>query len=127
MTRWYKTYRSQNRTVPLQHESDIQKTIIEILQIFENMGKLVFIRNNSFAGKFIRPDGSEGYIKNRKKGSSDLIVFISGKTFFLEVKNEKGEFSNDQKNFKNLIEKLGFSYHVVRDVETANRILAPYL
>lgn len=137
MTRWYRTYKTnENRVKPLNHEREIQKTILEELTILEKMGKLTFIRNNSFAGKIIRSytkkSGevvtSQGYIKNNKKGSSDILIFVDGgKTLFIELKNETGQLKPDQKLFKNFIEKLGFSYYVVRDVETMTKILAPYL
>jgi hypothetical protein len=124
MPSWSRSYKGR----PLQKESEIQRSIIECLKIYENMHKLIFVRNNSYYGKIIGSNGQECFLQNRKKGSSDIFVFIrGGKTLFFEVKSEKGKLSSDQIDFKNSIENLGFEYYIVRDVETANKILMPYL
>lgn len=114
-------------------ESEISKAISDYLQLLENQGKLLFIRNNSFAGTIMRKDGSKGYVKNNKPGASDFIVWIPGRgadrwlhldTIFLEVKSSSGKLLGDQLAFEQQVKRLGGQYHVVRSVEEVQKILS---
>ena len=98
-------------------EHQIQKQIIDYLQYRENMGHLYFIRNNSFSGKIQRRDGSQGFVKNNKKGSADIFLCVKGKWFSIEVKREKGKQSKEQKEDQQKVEKVGGKYFVVHSLE----------
>jgi len=112
-------------------ESEIQRVILDYLQIQENMGKLMFQRSNSLnvATK------SGHYIKTGKKGSPDILVWVNkifcdgdyyiefAKTLALEVKSEIGKLSDNQKIWKDKFEKLGGEYFVVRSLEDVIKIL----
>jgi len=112
-------------------ESDIQRVILDYLQVQENMGKLMFQRSNSLnvATK------DRHYIKTGKKGSPDILVWVReifcppdycveyAKTIALEVKSETGELSDTQKIWRDKFEKLGGEYHVVRNLEDVIKIL----
>ena len=109
-------------------EKDILKTITIYLQIQENMGKLMFIRNNRFAGFIERPNGTKGYIKNTGAGSPDLIIFCpKGKTLIIEVKTEKGRQNEHQKAWHEKKQTLGFVYIIVRDIYKLQDILKPFI
>lgn len=109
-------------------ERDIQKAIIDYLQLLENLGKLIFIRNNSIAATIVRPNGSRGYVNNKKPGSPDILVFgKDGRTFHLEVKAEKGRQSPAQKDYEKNIKKLGHQYKVVRSINDVQHIIETYL
>jgi hypothetical protein len=56
-------------------------------------------------------------------GVSDLIVVLKNKVMFVEVKNEKGKQSPKQILFQQQVEKLGFEYHLVRNLESFKKII----
>ena len=108
----------------VQSENQIQKAIIDYLQIYENLGQLVFIRNNSFAGQIMRHDNSVGYVKNSKKGSPDILIFINkGQVIHLEVKTKKGSLSEDQIKWKKNVEKLGHKFFIARSIDDVDNII----
>lgn len=105
-------------------EKEIQHAIIQELQWRENLGELVFYRAGSFAGKFTRKDGSQGWIKNNKAGFADIVVYFdSGFVQFWEVKAKGGRQSDLQKQFENKITGLGFEYHVVSSLDQARNLI----
>lgn len=108
-------------------EAQLSKSISETLNFYENMGKLVFVRNNSFAGHIKRKNGSKGYVKNNKKGSSDYFIFMQDLTIHLELKSEKGKQSDNQFAYQNKIEKLGHIYKIVRSVDEVDKLIKKYI
>jgi len=112
-------------------EIQIQKAIKDYLQILENQGKLMFLRNQ--AGGYATKEGH--YIKMGKKGSPDLLVWLwevypldigcfnYTKAIALEVKNEKGKQSPAQKEWQEKFEKIGGEYYIVRSVDEVMEIL----
>ena len=104
-------------------ESDIQKPIIDYLQILENRGEIYFNRNNSFAGKITRKNGSKGYIKNNKPGTPDIIFCYKGKYIGFETKTETGKQSDLQKEAEAKIKRAGGLYFIVRSVNQAITII----
>ena len=119
-------------------ESEIQRVILDYLQIQENMGKLMFQRSNSL--NVATKDGH--YIKTGKKGSPDILVWMSGRyyrginqddfpklkkfirTIALEVKSETGKQTPEQIEWQKQFEKFGGEYFIVRDVDSVLRILS---
>ena len=109
-------------------ESELLKSATDYLQILENQGKLIFQRNNSFAGMVLHKNKTTGYIKNSKRGASDLIVFLpKGKYLCAEAKSIKGIQSEDQKLFEEKITKLGGNYAIFRNFEELKTIIDIYL
>lgn len=49
-------------------------------------------------------------------GVSDLIILANGKTYFIEVKDDKGRQSPKQIEFQNRVKVQGFNYIVVRSL-----------
>lgn len=110
-----------------QTERQLQAACIQLLEWYETQGKLLFIRNNSFAGKIERRDGSKGYIKNNKPGAPDLIIFFkSGITLHAELKSLTGTLSPEQKVWQKGCKKLLHAYAIVRNFEHLERILKIY-
>lgn len=103
-------------------ESAIQTAIETYLHYRENLGKLVYIKNNSGAFKVKR-----SFVRFGKKGSSDFIIFTDGGVVFLEVKNEKGKQSPDQKEFEEKVSKLGYTYVLVRSLDEVENILKDFI
>ena len=58
-----------------------------------------------------------------KAGVSDLIVLLPGKTLFIEVKTPTGTQSESQKEFQSHVERLGFKYFLVRNLEEFQQIM----
>lgn len=101
-------------------ESSIQTAIETFLKYQENLGKLVFIKNNS--GAFKTSKGS--FVRFGKKGSPDFIVFLqNGKTLHLEIKNFSGRQQKSQKEYQQKIEDLGHLYYVAHSVEEVKKMI----
>lgn len=56
-------------------------------------------------------------------GVSDLIWLHEGRTYFFEVKTEKGYQSVNQKEFQSLVEKQGFRYAILRSTKDFDNFL----
>lgn len=56
-------------------------------------------------------------------GVSDLIWLHEGRTYFFEVKTEKGYQSVNQKEFQILVEKQGFRYAILRSTKDFDNFL----
>jgi len=100
-------------------EKEIQKAIIEYLQIYENLGKLYFFRSGSGA----IPTKQGGYFKTGKVGCPDISCLHKGKYYGFEVKNEKGIQSENQKIAEKNIVRAGGVYEIVRSVGDVERVL----
>ena len=74
-------------------------------------------RNNSFAGRITRYDGSQGFIKNNTKGAPDCIILFNKRFWAVEYKTLTGRQSPDQKRIQALIESAGGVYTIVRRPE----------
>lgn len=105
-------------------EKDILKSCIDYLKMLRNQGKLLYIRNNSAMGKFERPDGSQGFIRNNMPGSPDLFVFVKNATLHIECKSSIGTQSPDQKVWEKTATNLGHNYYIIRSVEELAKILS---
>jgi len=104
-------------------ESGIITAINHYLQYQENLGKLIFIRNNS--GAFQTKTG--GFYRMGKRGSSDFIIAIGGgRTLWVEVKNEKGKQNINQLEFELKLKQIGHKYFLVYSVEDIEKLLKNY-
>lgn len=108
-------------------ESGIVTAVCHLLQLYENCGKLYWIRNNSGAQPvtYQKKDGTvrRRYLRSGRRGSSDIIVWLPNRCIFFEVKTATGKLSPDQKEFAETIGKLGYEYYVVRSVDEVIKIL----
>jgi len=62
-----------------------------------------------------------------RAGVADLTLLGNGTCLFIEVKTETGEQSADQIRFQKMVENLGFTYKIVRDLETFQGIVRDFL
>jgi len=99
-------------------EIEIQRTILEYLQLMENKGKCYCFRAGSGAIKTERG----GWFKTGKKGCPDIVCLINTMFVGLEIKAPKGKQSDEQKITQKKIEKLGGVYQVVRSLEDAQKV-----
>lgn len=109
-------------------ESVIQESIVNFLSMICRQYEFLFfsVPNESIT------TGTEGKDFGRaislKKmgvtpGVSDLIIGHDGRMYCLEVKNEKGRQSANQKNFERWCEECSIPYRVVRSVEDVQKAL----
>lgn len=115
-----------------QLEKTIQSAIQEFLELQEELGLLVYQKNNTGAVRIDRPNKKSSFLKFGKKGSPDFLVwqrcddFFDGdylKTLFIEVKTDVGVQSDEQRKFQQKVEKLGGNYYVVRSLDDVKKII----
>ena len=124
--------------LPSPKESEIQKSILDYLQILENQKKILFIRLNAGMIPILNPNGSWRMLKGAPAGWPDIIVWkpvkrygqsvVSGRdylmTYFLEVKRpHTGKQTPQQVSFEASVNRIGGSYHVVTSLNAVQRIL----
>lgn len=112
-------------------EAELKRACVQLLELYKNQGKLLYVRNNSFAGRLTRPDGSQGFIKNNSKGAPDFFVFLGNQkygptTHHIELKTEKGKLSDEQEVWSKKCADLGHFYVVIRDLEQLQKIIKEY-
>lgn len=131
-----------------QLEKTIQSAIQEFLELQEELGLLVYQKNNTGAVRINRPGAKSSFMRFGKKGSPDFIVWVpdcesatSGiqfregcvdltinqrrllVTLFIEVKTDVGRQSDAQREFQVKVEKLGGNYFVVRSLDDVKKII----
>ena len=94
-------------------ESDLQKAVMEYLQILENQGRIYSFRSGS--GVIQTKTGN--WFKSGKAGCPDISVITNDGYIGLEIKTAKGKLSDGQIEAKRQIESLGQRYHVVRSID----------
>jgi len=103
-------------------EQTLIKAINDYLQVKENMKQLFFIRNNTGA-VVSEYRGKKRFYRFGKAGSSDFIVFTKTATLFIECKSEEGKLSEAQIEFQKLVEKLGYIYMIIRNIDELLEVL----
>jgi hypothetical protein len=60
-------------------------------------------------------------------GISDLLLMVDTETFCFELKNIYGHQSDNQKRWQKLVEREGFKYYIIRDLEEFKNIVKPIM
>jgi len=100
-------------------ESQIQKSILDYLQILENQNKAYVVRTSSGA---VTTDTGR-YFKTGKAGCPDILFLFMGKYIGLEVKIPKGKQSENQKHAEDKIQRAGGFYRIVTSVQDTIDVL----
>lgn len=58
-----------------------------------------------------------------RKGVSDLVVVLSGKVLFIEMKDGSNTQSKEQIDFEELVTKLNHQYHVIYSLEQFQNLI----
>lgn len=58
-----------------------------------------------------------------RKGAPDLIAGKDGKSYWLELKTQKGRQSLEQQSFQEIAQNFGAEYRVVRSIEDIKDLL----
>lgn len=102
-------------------EKYVQSAVRHLLQLLENQGKLLFLRNNSGALKTNR-----GFMHFGKTGSPDFFIFLPGKTIHLETKSDSGKLSEPQIQWRNTVERFGHHYRCISSVDALEMLLREF-
>lgn len=75
--------------------------------------QLIFSCPNEFA----RAEAAAARKMGMLRGVSDIIVVMPERVLFIEFKSDSGTQSLDQKRFQKKIERMGYTYAVVRTIK----------
>jgi len=99
-------------------EKDLQQKVRTVLWYLEKKEKLTFLRVANGLFNF-----QDKLYQIGKAGYSDYIIFLpKGKTVFIELKR-KTVLNKNQKQFKQLSEKLGFEYKVIKTIQEFSTLI----
>lgn len=98
-------------------ENLIQKSIINYLQLKENLGELYFFRSWAWAVRVAWWNWRDRMFKTGKAWCPDITVLKNWVFYGLEVKTEKWKQSESQKKAEEKILKNGWRYFIVRSLE----------
>ena len=56
-------------------------------------------------------------------GRSDMVLYYNKTAYMIEVKTATGTQKENQKEWQKLIEKQGFNYYIVRNLEGFSELL----
>lgn len=100
-------------------EQQIQRAILNYLQLLENQGKCYCARSGAGAVKL----DSGRYFKTGKKGVQDITCCINGQYVALEVKTSKGKLSESQRETQEKVIATGGIYCVVRNIDDVIKVI----
>lgn len=98
-------------------ETWIQKSIINYLQLKENLWELYFFRTSSWAVRINNPKWKDRFMKTWKAWCPDITLCKNWKFIWLEVKTETWRQNDNQKKAEERIKKAWWEYHIVRSIE----------
>jgi|ERR1035437_1026540 outer membrane protein assembly factor BamB len=101
-------------------EQDLQRAVLQRLAYCHNV---YYFRNNSVSGKFIRSNGTTGWVNNAKKGSPDIVLCKNGLWIGLELKAEDGRQSKEQQQAEKDIRNAGGHYFIIKSLNDLEAIL----
>lgn len=103
-------------------EYHLRMAIHQVLLKYENKHQLTFLTTRAGLYKDIKTDN---VYQIGRKGFSDFIIFFPDqKTYFIELKCLKKRYlNNNQKVFKEDIEKLGYSYYIISTPKELDNII----
>lgn len=99
-------------------ESDIQRTILEYLDVIGVFNTRV--NSGMIATGF---GGKTRMVKGAKAGFPDILVLYKGRFIGLEVKTQKGKQNDNQIIMEREIKKNGGEYYVVRSIVDVDKAL----
>lgn len=102
------------------NESKIQIEIVKYIRLLYPKSILFSVPNGGQRHVLVAANlKREGVLH----GVSDLIWLHEGKTYFLEVKTDKGYQSGYQKEFEENVKKQGFTYFILRSTKDFDEFL----
>ena len=78
------------------------------------------LKDRAASARYMKYLKSEGF----RPGVADLVLLLpNGRSIYVEVKSGKGRQSDNQKEFQNKIESLGFTYLLWRSLDDVEEFL----
>ena len=112
-----KTYKSENRIQ--------QECCIWFHNTYPLYRGLLFAVPNGGARSVI--EGKLFKMTGVISGVSDMLLMVDTVTYCFELKNKFGEQSNNQRKWQRLVQREGFKYYLVRNLETFQAIVIPIM
>ncbi len=120
-------------TYPKRTESSLVTSILNYLQVLENLGSIAFYnRQQAGSMSYTKKSGKESMMRLGRKGVADIYCIPKFKTacacgysnmVWIEAKLDKGVQSKNQKEFQGLVESCGHHYFIIRNCdELQNRL-----
>ena len=94
-------------------ETDLVRGIKRYTQLYENKGLAYIVRNNAIQQRILRRNGSEGFLRNGKAGSPDLLLCVRGRFVGVECKRPGNRQSESQREAQEAIVRAGGLYWLV--------------
>lgn len=113
-------WKQRNHPVPTtQREADIQRTILEYLELH----RIFHYRANTGAVKFSGGNGKHYFVRFGKKGMADIVCCVNGRFVAIEVKTEDGEQTLAQREWQEGVERAGGVYVLARRLEDVTAVV----
>ncbi len=105
-------------------EAKIQADIVQYLQ---TRGVYFFSVPNEAAGRDAAIRMARLKAMGLRSGVSDMVLIFPGQVVFVEVKDEKGKQSDNQRRFQDKVNELGFDYFLVKSVEDVEKVVDKFI
>lgn len=101
------------RAKPKESEAELQLAICDYLAL----KKYVFWRQNNLSVYDPTRKVFRSMPKYAMAGVSDIILLLDSRAWFIEVKIPTGKQSENQKKFKEMVEKTGNLYYIITSLD----------
>ena len=105
-------------------EAKIQADIVQYLQ---TRGVYFFSVPNEAAGRDAAIRMARLKAMGLRSGVSDMVLIFPGQVVFVEVKDENGKQSDNQRRFQDKVNELGFDYFLVKSVEDVQKVVDKFI
>jgi hypothetical protein len=100
----------------MQKQTD-ESNLVRAVGDFLSVRGYVFWRQNTVGVYDVAQKRFRAMPKYAITGVSDYIVLIKCKAYFLELKSQKGVLSESQKLFRDMVERSGCEYSVIKSLD----------
>ena len=115
------------RKKPVKHEELLQKAVVNLLRMYEAQRKLTFTANYQNVPRsdtFAARSGAKNKAMGVRKGFPDMTIFrFESKPIFLELKSKKGQLQDNQEDWRDTLQAMGFSWYLVRSIDDVKEVL----
>ena len=88
-------------------ERDLHKSLVKLLRQKQAHDEFLFFHVKNYVGSSLGPRFYYPRPLGVLSGVSDFCILRQGKTFFLEIKTDKGRLSKEQRKFLVEVNRLG--------------------
>jgi len=117
----------KTRKKPVKHEELLQKDVVELLLTYEAQRKLTFtaVTNNVPYTGWKAIKSTEKFKElGMRPGFPDMAIFrFEGLPIFIELKSKKGQLQDNQEDWRDTLQAMGFSWYLIRSVDDVKEVL----